>query len=147
MIFHSEGNNKNWWMRVWNGSSRLRGPSRRCAVRKRFPINHLCILTRITWKLQVVHGHSAYRTTALLLGTFLVWLRVAWEIWLESYNPRHASVISDTTLCAYTASHFIHPYLVCNYAWQENSCSLQLFYTPNIGFTANDASFYKNTIG
>ena len=37
-------------------------------------------------------GHSACLTTALLLETFLVWFRVAWEIWPESYSPRHAKV-------------------------------------------------------
>ena len=42
-------------------------------------------------KLQVVR--SAYRTVALLSKTFLVWFRVSWEIQLESYGPRHASVI------------------------------------------------------
>ena len=35
-------------------------------------ISNLCILTRIIWKLQVIHGCSAYRTTALLLEIFLV---------------------------------------------------------------------------
>ena len=56
-----------------------------------FLIHHLCILRCITWKLQVVHGHSTYWMTALLLETFLVWFRVAWEIQLESCGPRHAS--------------------------------------------------------
>ena len=36
---------------------------------------------------------------------FLVWLRVAWEIQLESFGPRHASwLFSDTTLCVCTTS-------------------------------------------
>ena len=58
-------------------------------------ISHLWVLRYmyITWKLQVVQGHSAYQKTPLLSETFLVWFRVAWEIWLESYVPRLASVI------------------------------------------------------
>ena len=45
-----------------------------------FPIIHLCILTHITWKLQVIYGHSAYGMTAVLSETFLVWFTVAREI-------------------------------------------------------------------
>ena len=67
-----------------------------------FPISHLCILTCIAWKLHVIYGHSAYWMTALLLETFLEWFRVAWEIWLESYGPRHALVIlSHNIVCVY----------------------------------------------
>ena len=58
-----------------------------------FLTSDLCVLTCITWKLQVIYGHSVYRTTALILETFLVCIRVAWEIQLESYGPRHTSVI------------------------------------------------------
>ena len=53
-------------------------------------IQHLCVLPRISWKLLVICGGSAYWTTALLSEIFLVWFRVAREIWLESYGPRHA---------------------------------------------------------
>ena len=38
-------------------------------------------------------GYSAYRMTPLLLETFFEWYRVAWEIWLEGYGLRHASVV------------------------------------------------------
>ena len=58
-----------------------------------FPISHLCVLTHITWKLQVIYGHSAYQTSALVLKTFPLQIRVALEIQLESYGPRHISVI------------------------------------------------------
>ena len=58
-----------------------------------FSISNLYILTRITWKLQVIYEHSAYWTTPLLLKTFLVCIRVAWRIQLESYSTRHASVV------------------------------------------------------
>ena len=40
-----------------------------------------------------LYGHFTYWTTAKLSETFFVWFRVAWEIWLESYGPRQASVI------------------------------------------------------
>ena len=52
----------------------------------------LCLLARITWKLQVMYGHSSCQMTALLSETFLVCFRVAWEIQLENYGPRHASI-------------------------------------------------------
>ena len=64
-----------------------------------FLICHLCVLLHITWKLQVVCGHSAYQMTALLPNTFLVCFRVAWETRLAKYSPWHASwSFSDTTL-------------------------------------------------
>ena len=66
-----------------------------------FLIRNLCIpvLPHITWKLLIVCGRSAYWMTALLLKTFLMWIRVVWEIRLESYSPMHTSwSFSDTTL-------------------------------------------------
>ena len=66
-------------------------------------------LRHIRWKLQVIYGRSAYRTTAILSETFFVWFRVALEIRLGSYGPRHASVsLWYNILCAYTASPYIH---------------------------------------
>ena len=38
-------------------------------------------------------------------------------------------LLSDTTLCVYTASRYIHCYLVCNYTWQQNSHTLWLHTT------------------
>ena len=54
-----------------------------------FPVGHLFVLTRMT------HECSEYQTTTLLSSTFLaiVWFRVAREIQLESYDPRHASAV------------------------------------------------------
>ena len=83
-------------------------------------------LRHITWKLQVISGCSTYWTTAVLLDTFFVSIRVSWEIQLESYDPRHASSFSGTTLCAYSASMYIHRYFIHYYAWQQNSCKLWL---------------------
>ena len=54
---------------------------------------HNSVLRRITWKLQVIHKCSVYRMTAILSETFFVWFRVAMQIWLESYDPRHALVV------------------------------------------------------
>ena len=79
----------NWWVMAPNAHHRL------------FLVCHLCILTCITWKLQVIYEHSTYQTTVPLSKTFLLWFRVAWEIWLESYDPRHVSQsFSDITLYA-----------------------------------------------
>ena len=45
--------------------------------------------------------------------------------WRATAPDTHRS-FSDTTLFADTASPCIHCYLVCNYAWQQNSCTLWL---------------------
>ena len=87
-----------------------------------FLVSHLCIITGINWKLLVIYICSAYRTTALHTETFLVWFRIAREIQLESYTrPDTHQSFSDTKLCVYTASLYIHCYFLCNYAWQQNS--------------------------
>ena len=65
------------------------------------------VLRHIAWKFQVICGRSAYRTTAILSEMFFVWFGVTLGIQLKSYNPRHASVVSDTTLCAYTVNPYI----------------------------------------
>ena len=50
---------------------------------------------------------------------------VAWEILLESYGPIHTLVaLIQHCMCAYTSSPYKHHYLVCNYAWQQNSCTV-----------------------
>ena len=51
------------------------------------------VLKRITWKLKVVRERSSYRTTAILSETIFVCFRVALGIRLESFGPRHASVV------------------------------------------------------
>ena len=116
-----------------------------------FQISHLYALTRINWKLRGIYGRSAYRMTALLPDTFLVWFRVAREIWLERYSPRSALVVlwyKIVCIHVYCNHAYIHYYLVCNYAWQLKLMYLMTaYYTPNNGFTANDASYYKNKVG
>ena len=52
------------------------------------PIRH-CVLTYVhNLKSTVVYEPSTYWTIALLSETFIVWFRIAWEIWLESYGPK-----------------------------------------------------------
>ena len=91
-----------------------------------FPISYLCLITCIIWKLQVVYVCSTYQKTALLSETFLVWFRVSWEIRLESYGSRHASVILwYNIVCLYCKP--VHALLfLCNYTWKQNSCTLWL---------------------
>ena len=48
--------------------------------------------------------------------------------WRATAPDMHRS-FSDTTLCAYTASPYIHRYMVHNYAWQQNSRTLLLHTT------------------
>ena len=145
-----------------------------------FRYNILCVLILITRKLQVVYGHSTYRTTALVSKMYSWIERYGWQVMatnthcslfptrhlyilthiLENnghackdilhierllYYQRHSScglelyersnwkatatdmhqLFTDATLCVYTASPYILPFLVCNYAWQQNSCTLE----------------------
>ena len=124
---------------------RVMAPNMHCSL---FPISHLCILTHITWKLQVIYGCSVYRTTATLSKTFFVWLRVAWEIWLKSYDPRHTSVVFwYNIVCVYCK-----PVLTLLSGTQLRMTTKltylkTAYYTPNDSFTANDALFYNNKVG
>ena len=73
-----------WW---------VTSPNTHCSL---LLINHFYaynVLTRITWKLQVVCKCSAYRTTGILSETFFVCFNIALQIRLESYGPRHVSVV------------------------------------------------------
>ena len=82
--------------------------------------------------------------TALLLETFLVRFRVAREIQLESYSPRHA-LFSGTKLCAYTASPYIY-IAIWHSSTHDNKTHVPydcILHTKD-GFIANDASFYKS---
>ena len=80
--------------------------------RSLFPISIFCaysVLRHINWNIQIICGHSAYRTTVILSETLLMWFKGALEIWLESYSPRHASVVLwYNTVHAYTASPYVH---------------------------------------
>ena len=54
-----------------------------------FRYANLCILTRITQKLQVVWGHITYPTTALLSELHIFWDTAAFEIRSVSYGSKH----------------------------------------------------------
>ena len=113
-----------------------------------FPISHLRVLTHITWKLQVLYGCSAYQITALLRKTFLVWFRVAREIQLESYGPRHTSVVLWCKIVCvycqplYTALFGAQLCMTTKLMYLMTACC-----TPNDDFTVNDALFYKSKVG
>ena len=113
-----------------------------------FPISLLCVLTCLTWKLQDMYGHSAHRMTAKLLDAFLVWFRVAWANWLESYSPGHTSVILQYNIaCMYYK--FVHTLL---FGMQLSMATkftylMTAYYSPNNGFTANNASRCKSKVG
>ena len=64
-----------------------------------FQFTILCMLTHIpTGHIQTLHVLNSCSTIEDI--AFLV--RAAWEIWLESYDARHASQLtSDITLCVY----------------------------------------------
>ena len=67
-----------------------------------------------TWKVQDIYGCSADRTTAILSETFFVWFRCAREIWLESYGPRHKSVVLwHNIVCVYCKPVIAHIAIWC----------------------------------
>ena len=76
------------------------------------------ILTRITWKLGVINGHQTYQMTAILSKIFLCGLELHERSnWRATALDTHQA-FSDTTVYEYTASPYIHCYLVDNFAWQ-----------------------------
>ena len=80
----------NWWVMAPNTNHSV------------FSISQMYILKHIGLKLHCIYGHSAYWMNALLLETFCEWVRVAWEIWLESYCPRNASgILWCSIMCVY----------------------------------------------
>ena len=86
-------------------------------------------------------------TTALLLKTFLVCVRFAWKIQLESYSPRHASVIVwYNSVCILEALHTL--LLVAQlYLTTKLIYLMTAYYTPNDNFTVNNILFYKSNVG
>ena len=64
------------------------------------------------WPLEPPLGHTwmfSISNDCYIIGTFFVWFRVALDIRLKGYGPRHARSFSDTPLCACAASPYIHP--------------------------------------
>ena len=128
-----------WWVMA---------PNAHCSLS---PIRHLCILPCIIWKLQVYVGvlhieQLLYCQRHSLCGLWR-WMR---DPTGNLQAPDVSWSFSDRSLCC------IHRKLVCTslfgmqlyiYAWQQNSCSIWLYYTPNDGFTAYHAPFYKNKFG
>ena len=86
----------NWWVRAPDMHHSL------------FRISHLCVLTCIAWKLQVIHGCCAYWTTALLLKTFFVWFRELLErfYWRATASDT-IQLFSGAMLCALQACTYI----------------------------------------
>ena len=84
---------------------RVMAPSTCCSF---FSISHLCVLTHITWKLQVIFGRSAYQMIALLSETFLAWFTVAREFNWRATAPETHQSFSDATLCVYIYCKPVH---------------------------------------
>ena len=106
-------------------------------------------ITHLTWKLQVVPRHSTHWTTAQLSETFVVWYRDAWEIWPESYGPRHALVVFwYNIVCVFCKP--IHTLLFSTQLRMTTKLMytylMTAYYTPNDSFPANAASSFKNKV-
>ena len=112
-----------------------------------FPISYLCVLICITKPIQVVYGHSAYHTTTLNPRHFLCCLELHERSnWRATAPDMHRS-ISDTTLCAYTASLYIQRYFILLWSYVHTYKYLMTaYYTLNDRFTTNNPSFYKNKV-
>ena len=98
--------------------------------------SHLCVLPRITWKLQVIYTHSAYRTTALLSKTFLE--RSDWRV----TAPHTHQSFPDTTLCVYTCCKPVHISLFGAQLRMITKLTylMTAYYKPNNSFIANNTS-------
>ena len=85
----------------------------------------------------------------MLSETLFVWFRIALEIQLDSYGPRHVSVIlSYDIVCIHCWSIYIllfgtQLHLATKLTYLM---SAYMYYTLNGGFTADDASFYENKV-
>ena len=64
----------------------------------------------------------------------------------RTMTPNTHWSVTDTTLCAYTASLYIYHYLVYNYAWQQNSHTLWLYYTPDKTLLPTMHHFIKTSL-
>ena len=84
-------------------------------------------LRHLTWKLQVICGRLAYWTTANYWKHYLCGLELHEKSYWRAMVPDTHCSLSGTTLCAYTASLYIHSYFICYYAWQQNSHILWLY--------------------
>ena len=104
------------------------------------PFVHTCIL-------QVIYERSAYGMPAIWSDTFFEWFRFEWDIPLESYSPKHASVVLwYNIVCIQQAHWYIAIWCVSTH---DNKLTylMTAYYTHNDGFTANVASFCKEKVG
>ena len=106
------------------------------------------VLRHTTWKRWAICGCSAYRMTATLLDKFFVGFRVALEIRLETYGPRHISVVLwYNTVCVH-CKPVLYTLLFGRQLRLKTKLTyfMTAYYTPNNNFTANNASFYHNKV-
>ena len=85
--------------------------------------------------------------TALLLETFFAWFRVAIKIRVESYDPRHASVVLRYNIvCVYCKPVYTLLFGTQLRLTTKLAHHMTAYYTPNDSFTANNGSFYNNKV-
>ena len=100
--------------------------------------------THVTRKFQVICEYAGYQTTAILSQTFFVWFTVA----LESYSTRHVSVVlCYNFVCIYCKATYTSVFTTQLGLTTKLTYLMTACYTPNNGFTAKDAPFYKNKVG
>ena len=111
----------------------------------------LCILTCITWKLQVVYEHSTYQMTVLLSEMSISWVRSAFEMWLVRYGSKHSSSLFPihhlwalmrnlkTTGCIPTGCLHIKWLL---YSQRHSFCGLELYERSNWRVMAPNIRLY-----
>ena len=111
-----------------------------------FPISHLCALTRTTWKVLVIYERSAWSIKRLLHYCRHSWCSLDLlerSDWRATAPDTYRSS-SDTTLCAYTSSPYMHASPIGAQLRMPTKLTylMTAYYTPYDAFTANAASFY-----
>ena len=103
-----------WWVMA---------PEMHCNL---FLISHLCVLTRITWNFRSYVNVQHIKRLLYYRRHFLYSLELHERSDWRAMFPDMYQSFSDTTLCTYNASAYIHCYLVHKYAWQQNLHTLWL---------------------
>ena len=106
-----------WWVMA---------PNVHCSL---FPISSSCIYMYLHVQLEKYRSYMDIQHIKRLLyyqRHFLCVLELHERSHSRATAPDTHLSFSDTTLCAYTVSLYIHRYFVRNYVWQQNSRTLWL---------------------
>ena len=114
-----------------------------------FSTSHLCVLAHIISKVHVLYVRFAYRTTALLYRDILCEGQSYMKDSTGEIPPqaRIGHSFIQNIVCIYRKLIYTLLFGMQQHLTTKLTHLMTVFYTPNDGFTANDASFYKNKFG